>query len=1305
MQPENEKGRLEALENYQILDSLNEEEFDRITELASIICDTPIALVTLLDEKRQWFKSKVGLQLGETPRTIAFCQHTIMQDTLFEVQDTENDARFSNNPLVTGEPHIRFYAGYPLTDPSGFNLGTLCVIDRVPRYLTEKQKKALLLLSQEVIGLIVERRKKEELKNFENLFKLSPDLICISGTDGYFKKINPALQQLTGIDASQLTTTSFYDLVHTDDLSATVDKIKLIRQGIQLQNFVARIRASTGAYRSIEWTASPEKSTGNLFAVGRDFTEDLIKESKLSDSESRLRAFFENSLGLMSTHDLEGKFLSVNPAGAEMLGYTSEELIGKTLYDLIPKGRHFALSAYLQQVQSEGSAKGQVTMVHKEGFRQTWMFSNALETSADGEMYVIANGVDITERFEMETNLYQTKKMLEETNQVARIGGWQIDLENQKLYWTSVTKEIHRVSPDFEPDINTAINFYKEGESRDLITIAVDNALQHGIPWNHELQIVDAEGNELWVRAIGKTEWKDGICHRLYGTFQDIDDKKKTQIEVLKSKAILSAFVQHAPASVAMFDTEMRYIATSNNWLEDYQLHDKPVIGVSHYDLFPNITAEGKQRHQRILAGAVERNDQDSFILLGEENRHYVAWEMRPWYQLDGSIGGIMIFTQDVTEAIQQREQLTAAKNLAEEASMAKSEFLANMSHEIRTPLNGVIGFTDLVLETDLSDTQQQYLTIVNQSANALLSIINDILDFSKIEAGKLELDIERINLYELSTQTTDIVSYQVQNKGLEMLLHLPDGLPDFIWVDVVRLKQILTNLLTNAAKFTEKGEIELSITTISRNDSYATLRFCVRDTGIGIKPDKQSKIFEAFSQEDGSTTKKYGGTGLGLTISNQLLSLMDSQLQLESVPDKGSDFFFEITVQAANAEPVEYENLDKIKNVMIVDDNQSNRRIISDILSLKGIASVQAKNGYEAIQQLASGKQFDAALIDYHMPYWDGLETITKMRQLLGRSSDRLPIILLWTSSDKETVKSESEALAVSQRLLKPIKAHDLYTALSQLYAIKSEPVLPVKTFATPPANSNQYTILIVEDNPVNMLLTQTIVKRILPNATLLKALNGLQAVDTCKEVWPDLVLMDMQMPEMNGLEATRQIRLMNKGTLPIVALTAGTLKEEREKCLAAGMDDFIAKPIIEKVLRATLSNWLGYESPEIPSDVTSTDDATIHFDRDQLIKYAGNDHGIVAEVIHLTKSELTDSLDNLKMAIDKEDLAMIKGVGHKLYGTSATAGLPVIARVAIQLEHSVSYDTLIMQEIYERLTQETRHVITLLDAEKQNG
>src|SRR5690606_4844475 len=515
----------------------------------------------------------------------------------------------------------------------------------------------------------------------------------------------------------------------------------------------------------------------------------------------------------------------------------------------------------------------------------------------------------------------------------------------------------------------------------------------------------------------------------------DITEKNAIQKALINEKSRLNSFVKHAPAAVAMLDKEMRYIAASNQWKKDYNLKGKDITGKSHYEMFPEVDELARERHQRVFNGAVEKKEEDKFRVPGDAEDRYVTWEMRPWYLHNGEVGGIMFFTQNITKLVNQREELNKAKLQAEEASVAKSEFLANMSHEIRTPLNGVIGFTDLVLKTNLNETQHQYLSIVNQSANALLSIINDILDFSKIEAGRLELDIDKCDLYELSAQATDIITYQIQNKGLEMLLNIATDLPRFVHTDSVRLKQILVNLLGNASKFTESGEIELKIESLEANGDDHKIRFAVRDTGIGIKPEKQSKIFEAFSQEDSSTTKKYGGTGLGLTISNSLLRLMNSKLQLTSEPGKGSTFFFEITLKTERGEAIDWFDVEKIKHVMIVDDNDNNRLIVKQMLLLKNIQSSEASNGFEALQLLSTGKQFDVILMDYHMPFMDGLETIRKIRKTFTSWGGDEPIMLLHSSSDDHKIIESCKELRVQHRLIKPIKIQDFYQALSRLY------------------------------------------------------------------------------------------------------------------------------------------------------------------------------------------------------------------------------------------------------------------------------
>ncbi|SHH04861.1 PAS domain S-box protein [Pedobacter caeni] len=1175
--PIKEKERLLALKGYGLLDSKAEKEFDRITELASLICESPVSLITLIDENRQWFKSKVGITEVETPREIAFCQYTILDTEIFEIQDASKDDRFKDSVVVTGDPYIRFYAGYPLIDPAGYALGSLCVLSPNPKVLNDSQKKALSLLADQAMELILERRKAEENRFFEKFYELSNDLICISDLDGQLKRINPAFEKVLGWSEEYILSRNFLSLIHPDDLEACAKELDKLSAGQNTTNFTSRCKTIHGDYKILQWTSTPEPGTGNIFGIARDITLESLRTEQIKESENKLRSIFENSQGLMCTHDFEGNFKAVNFVGAELLGYTTAEFCKMSLSELIPPKHHPQLREYLKEIKTNRTCSGLMTTLHKNGSHKVWLYNNVVESDQVGEPYVIVNSIDVTGKHRLEQALERTKKMLEQTNQMAQIGGWDMDVVQNKITWSEVTKQVHEVEFDFKPDLDTALEFYKEGEYRDKISKAVKLAISTGETWDLELIIISAKGNERWVRALGHAEFEEGVCKRIFGTFQDITEKKNAEIALSEEKARLSAFVTHAPAAVAMFDKNLYYIAASNRWTEEYHLQDVEILGRSHYEVFPEITQAWKDIHNRCLKGEVIKKDMDIWRPGGWEHDQYLRWEVRPWYQFDGSVGGIMMFTQDITESSRQGVELQKAKEQAEQASLAKSEFLANMSHEIRTPLNGVIGFTDLVLKTTLSPTQQQYLTIVNESANALLGIINDILDFSKIESGKLELDIEKCDLYELGSQAVDINTYQAQSKGLEMLLNISENLPRFIWTDEVRLKQVLINLLSNAVKFTNEGEIELKITALTEAKRGETcFRFQVRDTGIGIKLAKQHKIFEAFSQEDGSTTKKYGGTGLGLTISNQLLGLMGSKLEMISSPGAGSTFFFDIRLNSEEGEPLEWGDLSLVKRVLVVDDNRNNRTILEQMLLLRGIVSVTVEDGFQAITLLSKGEHFDVILMDYHMPEMDGIETIRQIREKFNNNADTQPVVLLFSSSDDERVVRACDELDINCRLVKPVKMKDMYYALSHLYQIKkdgSDQQLAEQT----EASRKPIHVLIAEDNGINMLLAKTIVKRIAPNAKVHEASNGMQCLDHCKLQVPDLILMDVQMPEMNGYEATAYIRekLFLK-EVPIIALTAGNVKGEKEKCILAGMNDFLSKPVVEDEIAEVFRKWL---------------------------------------------------------------------------------------------------------------------------------
>lgn len=526
----------------------------------------------------------------------------------------------------------------------------------------------------------------------------------------------------------------------------------------------------------------------------------------------------------------------------------------------------------------------------------------------------------------------------------------------------------------------------------------------------------------------------------------------------------------------------------------------------------------------------------------------------------------------DITE---QKE----ASRKAQAANRAKSEFLANMSHEIRTPLNGVIGFAELLLQTPLSDFQKQYADNINTSGKALLGIINDILDLSKIEAGKLDLEIIECYVPNVMEQAVDIIKFHAGQKGLELLLNIPPNIPALIMSDPIRLKQILINLLNNAVKFTEHGEVELKVDLEKQNDNFCKFTFSVRDTGIGIAKEQQEKLFKAFSQADSSTTRKFGGTGLGLIISNLLAEKMGSQIEIKSEKGEGSTFSFTINTHCRQSRPKPATKPIPAKTVLVVDDNEHNRIILEHNLVHWGLKFTGCSSGFEALEILKN-HSFDVVIVDYHMPDLDGIETIKKIKN--NHYSEKFPIIILHSSSDNEPIREHCRKLGVKYNLVKPVKSNELQKLLLSIgnkLEVEIEELQNEQVVESIVISKKSFQIMIAEDVATNRLLLKTIVAGLLPNANIVEAINGAKALEIAVSTKFDLVLMDIQMPEMDGYDATLNIRNVEEGTqqrTPIIALTAGALSEEKEKALKYGMDDFITKPIDRSKLVEIFNKFL---------------------------------------------------------------------------------------------------------------------------------
>ncbi|KAA6431454.1 PAS domain S-box protein [Dyadobacter flavalbus] len=1035
------------------------------------------------------------------------------------------------------------------------------------------------------IGYDITRKLKVE-EDLSVLVSSMNDVLFTISPEGIFTYVSPSWTTMYGYSLEETIGKSFISFIHPDDIEICFKALhKILTSQDSVKGGVEhRIMHKDGSW---SWSST----MANVNPVSKEIILTSHNITELRNSRERLKELAivaSNTTDYILITDNKGYITWINKACENQTGYTRKEvkgmrpekMMGGPETDKETVDRIYNACIHNNIVQEE-------LLCYKKNGEKYWVDLKVTPVIDDKGNCInyIAVERDISSRKKTDDEMRRMKDMLEQTNSVARVGGWEFYPRTGEITWTSIVREIHEIDDDFMPDLQSAISFYK-GPSRQIITEAVYEAVSHGTAWDMELQLITSKGNELWVRTIGKADMNNGICERVYGAFQDVTLRKRHEVELLNSEAKFRSLYDSTSDAVILFNRH-EYLDCNHAALM--------MFGLDSVGTLLRMPLGSLSNNPTVKMESGEGITMEHVNKVYEDGSHSFEWTYKRFGKIKGTFVAEVLLTrisingQDIIQAVirditlrkQAEQELLEAREHAESANKLKSEFLANMSHEIRTPLNGVVGFTDLLMKTSLDETQQQYMSMVFQSANSLLDIINDILDFSKIEAGKLELTMEKTDLLEICGQVMDMVTYQAQQKHLEMLLNIPSDIPQFVWTDSIRLRQILVNLLSNAVKFTITGEIELKIELLTPLSNLEnSFRFSVRDTGIGIELQNQRKIFEAFAQEDSSTTKRFGGTGLGLTISNSLLGLMDSRLQLTSAVDAGSTFYFDVTFSSVEGEnKFAWQNNEHIDKILIVDDNPKNGRILKDILNNKNISADYVQNGDEAIRKLAAENRYDVILMDFKMPGQDGIETVRRIRNIKSELANQ-PVILLNDSFEEEMLNSVKEELNIQHFLIKPVKIPQLFHTLSQINLKNGHDVQSNSGHENGKAStySNQeVTVLIAEDHKINMLLVKTMLEKILPNVRMIEAVNGKEAIKAYQESDPDIIFMDIQMPEMNGYEATGAIRMLETDKkIPIIALTAGTVVGEREKCIEAGMDDYLTKPVIKDTLEEAIQKWL---------------------------------------------------------------------------------------------------------------------------------
>ena len=1141
----------------------------------------------------------------------------------------------------------------------------------------------------------------------------SPVSVVITDGDGRIDWVNPQYERNTGytleeargkkpsLVASGQTPAQTYQVMWSTLLSGQSWRGQFVN------------RRKDGSIYHDEVTLSPvfDGRGRRIGIVGlhEDVSERIQAQKELERRERLLNELLEQQTAIFDNAPpivliCEGQFRQFNPAFQELMGGTASQLLGLGVSVLFgDSGRSGLFAARIAPSLASGQAlRETATLFRLDGSRfEARLAGRSLKMDgfSSASIWVIE---DVSDQRRAELAIQQAKDRLELAQEAGKIGVFDLNLLTGEVHWSDKLAVMMGLPPGTQPGHRDFWLDCLHPEDREKAEAYFKACLTGAEDYLRDSwRIVRPDGEIRWfLEAARIFRDEQGKPVRVVGVNVDIHEQKLLEEQVAGQLDFQQALIDAIPVPLFYKDADGRYIGVNRAYEQAFGVTRQALIGKTVMDLeyLPQETRVGFELDAVQAMNGERSVHREVDLPYADGEMHHTLFWLHGFAGADGTPGGAIGTFVDITDRQRAEQELRRAKELAEESTALKSNFLANMSHEIRTPMNAIIGMSHLALKSGLSPRQHDYVSKIQQAGQHLLGVINDILDFSKIEAGKLMVERQPFLLDRMLESVSDVVGYKAGAKGLELVCDVAGDVPPNLVGDALRLGQIIINYANNAIKFTDTGEISIAVRLVEAVAPRVTLRFEVRDTGIGLTAEQQGRLFQSFQQADTSTTRRYGGTGLGLAICKSLAELMGGEVGVESTFGKGSTFWVTVPLECGAPARVLLPPPDlRGSRVLVVDDNHTAATVLSDMLLAMGFEVEQAHSGLEALDRLresmAQHRPFGLLLLDWHMPGMDGVELAGHIRSL---GMAKVPQMLMVTAYGREDVMRAARAQGIETVLIKPVNASVLFDTLMQPLehgtATGRRVVAQAPTADTLPPEIRGAHVLLVEDNELNQMVA---VELLLDAGFAVDvAENGQVAIDRIERKQYDAVLMDMQMPVMDGETATRLLRSdPRQARLPIIAMTANAMEADRQRCFAAGMNDHVAKPIEPAALWAALARWIkpregmGAALPAeqiagavplaraVPNLPPVTLPAVEGLDTRLGLQRALNKPGLYAELLQRFSQGQASVLPQLQQALSTNNIQLAERLVHTLRSVAANIGAQTVSGKAQALEHALRF------------------------------